>query len=283
MSVSSTQRKVALVTGATRGIGKACALALARAGFDVVATGRTLAEGEGKSDDPNNPIALPGSVARTVQEIEAEGGRALGLKLDILDRASIDAAIDRTLAEWGRIDVLLNNALYGGPGNQKPLRAFTMEDAENAFAGNALNQIYITRRVLEPMLKQGAGRIIFMSSASSVTTPKMKPPKGGFGLLYSASKAAMNRISDFVHLEHYEDGIRAFLIHPAFTYTDTMDAKNKGQMPAYGAAFDVHTPEVTADVVVWMATNPNSDKYAGAKMISAPYFFAKEGIDPKAV
>src|SRR5262245_38858236 len=111
-------RKVALITGATRGIGKACALSLAKRGFAVAVTGRTLKEGQGAVGNymkGNVRVAVPGSIETTVAEVEALGAEAMGVRLDILDRGSIDAGIAAVLAKWGRIDVLVNNGIYQGP------------------------------------------------------------------------------------------------------------------------------------------------------------------------
>ena len=104
------ERKVAFVTGASRGIGRASAIALAEAGCDVVVTARTVREGETSDGRP-----LPGSIETTATQVEAAGQRALPMRLDLLDEASMQAAVDATLAQWGRIDVLLNNAIYIGP------------------------------------------------------------------------------------------------------------------------------------------------------------------------
>ena len=92
-------QKTALITGATRGIGKACALAMARRGFDIAVTGRTRREGEGKvtkpfADDPS-VVTVPGSIETTVAEVEALGREAIGLQVDITDRASEET--DRAL------------------------------------------------------------------------------------------------------------------------------------------------------------------------------------------
>src|SRR6185295_15690918 len=94
-------RKVAFVTGASRGIGKACAVHLARAGFDVAITARTVSEGEQREHSStlraSNTKALPGSLSTTAALVLAAGVRALALPADLLDRASLDAAATTVL------------------------------------------------------------------------------------------------------------------------------------------------------------------------------------------
>src|SRR3954449_5022230 len=108
---------VAIVTGASRGIGKASAIALAAAGFDVAVASRTVREGDARSepnsvrgDDP--VVSLPGSLESTAAEVAACGRRALIVPMDLLDLPSVEAAPTRVIAEWGRIDVLFNDAIY---------------------------------------------------------------------------------------------------------------------------------------------------------------------------
>ena len=97
-----------LVTGGTRGIGKAIVTELADAGFDVAFTGRTLREGEGTEELAGGEIgALPGSLETTAAEVERRGRRALAVRLDLLDRASVLAGTERVLKEWGVVDVLV--------------------------------------------------------------------------------------------------------------------------------------------------------------------------------
>src|SRR2546421_1565597 len=104
-------RKVAFVTGASRGIGKGIAVHLARAGFDVAITARTVEEGESREHSStvrqSDTSALPGSLAATAAQVEAEGRRALTLPADLLDRASLGAAMATALERWGRVDVLV--------------------------------------------------------------------------------------------------------------------------------------------------------------------------------
>src|SRR5215475_8731745 len=109
-------RKVAFITGASRGIGRGCALELATRGFDVVLTARTVTGAERyehSSTVKRSAVEpLPGSLEQTAAEVRARGASALVVKLDLSLRADWPAAIDAALAHFGRIDVLVNNGRY---------------------------------------------------------------------------------------------------------------------------------------------------------------------------
>src|SRR4051812_570131 len=115
------ERTVALVSGASRGIGKVCAIWLARAGFDVALTARTVNPGEAREHSStlrkSDTKPLPGSLVETAALVEAEGREALMVPADLLDLDSVDRAVDTVLEKWGRVDVLVNNARYIGPGH----------------------------------------------------------------------------------------------------------------------------------------------------------------------
>src|SRR6476620_8151199 len=102
----SSTRPVALVTGASRGMG--ASTAIARAGYDVAVTARTLREGEG---------VLPGSLETVTAEIESAGARALPLAMDLTDHDAVTATADATLDTFGRVDLLCNIGIYQGPGS----------------------------------------------------------------------------------------------------------------------------------------------------------------------
>ena len=101
------ERPIAFVTGASRGIGAASAIALAEAGHDVAIGARTLREGDAPGGQQS-----PGSLESTAREIEKLGGGALTLQMDLLDRASLERAVAATHERWGRIDVMVNCAIY---------------------------------------------------------------------------------------------------------------------------------------------------------------------------
>lgn len=274
-------RKVAIVTGATRGIGKASALSLARQGFDIVATGRTVKEGEGRVNTPFiddlRHVPVPGSLETTVRDVQALGAKVLAVPMDVLDRKSMDTVVEQTMATFGRIDLLLNNALYSGPGLMYPFAEFDVEQLEKSAIGNLVNQAYFTQQVLKIMLKQKSGIVIGLSSGAAIQPPPVPVGKGGWGFVYGGPKSGFHRISEFVHIEHKDDGILAFNVEPGFTVTEATLAMFGPDAATSAGLAEATKPEVTGDVVAWLATQPEAQALAGT-LISSPTFFKKRNI-----
>jgi NAD(P)-dependent dehydrogenase (short-subunit alcohol dehydrogenase family) len=274
-------RKVALITGATRGIGKACALSLARQGYDIVATGRTVKEGEGKVavpflKDHGKEVAVPGSLETTIADVRALGRDVQGLSMDVLDRSSMDKVVEQIMSSWGRIDVLVNNALYGGPGMMYPFSEFDIEALEKSVLGNLVNQAYLTKLVLPVMIAQGGGIIVGLSSGAALMPSPIPPRKGGWGFVYGGPKSGFHRLCEFVHLEHHQDGILAVNVEPGRTVTEASLAMF-GQQAEIDRLAPPTQPSVTGDVVAWIATRPEAREWGG-KLISSPTFFKNQGI-----
>jgi NAD(P)-dependent dehydrogenase (short-subunit alcohol dehydrogenase family) len=143
---------VAVVTGASRGIGKAAAIALAREGAHVVCTARS---------SEATPSRLPGTIDEVARQIEALGRRALAVPCDVTHDAQVEALVQRTLAEFSRIDILINNAGITPPARfaKMPMRLWDLVLGVN-LRGAAL----CTRAFLPQMLQQQSGRIINVSS-----------------------------------------------------------------------------------------------------------------------
>ena len=191
---------VAIVTGASRGIGRAGALALAEAGYDVVVSARTVKEGSGTSETQSvaheaAAVVVPGSLERTAEEVEELGQRALIVPMDLMDLDAVLALPATVLQEWGRIDVLFNNAIYKGVGTLDKVADLTSESMMNMFTGNFINQVLLIQAVLPRMLERGRGTIIDMVSGSARLDPPAPAGEGGWGILYSASKAAFGRVA----------------------------------------------------------------------------------------
>ena len=271
-------RPVAFVTGASRGVGRACSIELAREGFDVALSARTVAEGEAREHsstiNESDTSPLPGSLRSTAAAVEAEGGRALILPADLLEPAALVAAVDRIEAEWGGIDLFLNNARYVGPGHIDVLLDTPVEVVARHLQGNILTPLEITRRLLPGMIAQGGGTIVFVTSASGYTDPPARAGEGGWGLGYGISKGGAHRIPGILKAEHERDGIRSFLVHPGLTATERVVQ----DMKAFG--FEGGAPvEVIAKVVGWLATSTEADVLTG-RNIEAQFLCRDRGLLP---
>jgi NAD(P)-dependent dehydrogenase (short-subunit alcohol dehydrogenase family) len=272
-------RKVAIVTGATRGIGKAAALELARRGFAVAVTGRTKREGDGRLlDGQRGSLAVPGSIETTVREIEACGGEALGLEMDISNRRSIDAMISVVLDKWGQIDGLFNNAMYQSPFAMAPIEALDADIAEEAMRSMFINHFHITKTVIDRMLAQGHGRIVFISSGAGATACTLRLEEGGWGMLYAAGKAAFSKLAEFVDLEYRDRGIASFHIQPGLTVTEALMAQYGEAARSLGGGQPSFTPHDTGRTVAWLLDAPDALRFAGPRMHFAPTFFADNGL-----
>src|SRR5258708_4802435 len=142
--------KVAVITGGSRGIGRAVALALARAGVDIVVAAKT--------DTPHPK--LPGTIHTVAAEVEALGRHALAVRVDVRDDAQIEAMVARTMASFGRIDILVNNAgaLWWQPVLETPMKRYDLIHGINSRAAFAC-----TRAVLPHMLAGAGGHVLVYS------------------------------------------------------------------------------------------------------------------------
>lgn len=253
---------VALVTGASRGIGKAAAIALARSGFDVAISARTMTEGQGRDDsDTGHGRAIAGSLEATAIEIEAVGRRALPVRMDILDRATLGAGVDRVLREWGRIDVLVNNAVHTGAGSMTLLADLTLAVFETKLEGNVIAPLILCQAVLPGMIHRGGGTIVNVTSAVAYSDPPAPAGKGGWGAAYAMSKGAMHRLAGFLAVEHRNDGIFACNVQPGFVVTERMEENQE----ALGLqSFKGAPPSVPGDVIAWLATQSLLDGHGDA-------------------
>lgn len=270
--------RTALVTGASRGIGKATAVALARAGFDVAFTARTVHEGEGLDDSDNAGRVVPGSLDTTASLVAQEGRRALPIAMDLLDRSSVGAAADRVFAEWGHLDVLVNNAVHTGPGSMTRFEDTTIEMIETKLWANAVNQVVMIKAVLPRMVAAGGGVIVNVTSAVAITDPPAPAGEGGWGCAYAMSKGAFHRIAGIVAVEYADRGIRIHNVEPGFVVTERMEvnARALGLEGRYPGA----PPSVPAAVIAWLATAPEATALNG-QTISAQRFAKDRALHPR--
>lgn len=272
-SAQSDTRRIAFVTGASRGIGRSSALALADAGYDVVVTARTLAAGERHEYSPtlaaSLECSLPGTLQETAAAIAQRGRQALPIRLDLLERATVDAAVDRTEAEWGPIDLLLNNGIYQGPGLMDRFLDVPPELVERIFEGNVFAPIHLTQRVVRGMQERGGGIVINMTSNAGRNDPPGPVGRGGWGYVYGASKAAFHRMVGLLHVELASSGLLAYNVDPGYVVTDAMRAV-LGTDNDLDERYPGLSPEVPAAVVGWLARGSETARgFAGRTLQAA--------------
>lgn len=169
--------RVAVVTGASRGIGKRLSVDLARAGYDVVCTARTSA---------TTPSRLPGTVDETAAAVAETGRRALPIALDIQDEAAVAGLAERVYREWGRCDLLVNNAAVAPP---KPALEDSVRRWRLAVDVNLNGPFYAMYHFCPRMAADGGGRVINVSSGAAVTP--------SFGRAsYTATKLALEGLTE---------------------------------------------------------------------------------------
>jgi NAD(P)-dependent dehydrogenase (short-subunit alcohol dehydrogenase family) len=252
--------QIALVTGASRGIGKACAVALAGAGFDVAVAARTVEAGERREHSvtvrKSDTSPLPGSLQETAQLVESAGQRALAVQMDLTDRASVGAGMALVLERWGGVDLLLHNGRYVGPGLMDGILETPIEAYEKFLEAHVIAQLILTRMALPGMLQRGRGTIMTMGSGAGTTDPPAAPGKGGWGLGYAIGKAAGHRLVGHVKAEFGGRGIRSFNINPGYVRTERnqLTTADDGMDPAQGAP-----PEAIGAVVAWLASAAEAD------------------------
>ncbi|MBB3456299.1 NAD(P)-dependent dehydrogenase (short-subunit alcohol dehydrogenase family) [Rhizobium sp. BK313] len=185
--------KVALVTGAARGIGRACALACAAAGADVVIGVRNVE-----------------AVADLVAELESTGRRILAVTMDISDSRQITEAVAKALDVFGKIDVLVNNVGVA-PGDLAEL--VTEKDLDQILDVNIKGTFLVTQAVARHMIERKSGRIINISSQAGTVTLRGEA-------IYCMSKAAINHLSRCLAAEWAQYGITVNTVAPTFIWTD---------------------------------------------------------------
>lgn len=273
-----TDRGIALVTGASRGIGAEIARHLAAAGFDLVITARTVKEGERREHSSSvhrsDDRPLPGSLERTRHWVEAEGARCLALTSDLLDRESLTALVSTVESTWGPIRVLVNNGRYVGPGQIDHLIDTPVEILSTHLEANVIAPLVLIKAALPGMLSVGSGLIVNLSSPAGFDNPPAAGGSGGWGMGYAISKGAIGRVVGVLHVELRDRGIVAVNVNPGFVPTERM------RLEAEHFGFDLSTgdsPAAAAATITWLATDPNASQFGGATL-DAPAFCAERGL-----
>jgi len=191
--------KVAIVTGASRGIGKAIAIGLAKEGAKVVVAARSEVA-------PNEK--LPGTIGETVDEISKSGGEAIAVRCDVTDEASISAMVEETLKTYGRIDVLVNNAAIDFP---FPCADMPLKRWDIVWRVNTTGPFLCAKAVIPTMRQQGGGSIVNITSNAGA---ERGSGTVGYSAIYGVSKAGLDRFTWALAAEEGANNIAVNAVKP---------------------------------------------------------------------
>ncbi|MGR3809015.1 SDR family NAD(P)-dependent oxidoreductase [Jiulongibacter sp. NS-SX5] len=240
--------KTALITGASSGIGKATAIALAEKNFKLVLCGRR----EEKLKELQDSLKVESTI----------------LVFDVRDQTAVQKAIESLPSEFSKIDVLVNNA-----GNAHGFGSFAEgepSDWDAMMGSNVTGLMYVTKAILPQMIKNGGGHVVNLSSVAGKQTYAN-------GTVYCATKKAVEAISEGIRLDHTKDGIKVTNIAPGAVETEFSEVRFKGdkeRAKQVYAGFEPLLAEDIADAIAYAVSVPDhvtiADMIIYAKAQSAP-------------
>ena len=222
--------KVAVVTGASRGIGKAIAIELARAGASVAVAARTVEGGQSR---------IPGTIYETVDEITRLGQRAIAAKCDVSQEEDVKGLVEQVNKQLGPVDILVNNA---GTTALESFVKLSVEKWDRVIAVNLRGTFLCSRAVMPQMIERKSGHIINMSSV-------LARQRIEYSIVYGASKAAIERFTLGLAREVKKHNIAVNALCPDFTVTEAV----KVNLPGVDTS-SWQSPEMWAKYTVLIAT-----------------------------
>jgi NAD(P)-dependent dehydrogenase (short-subunit alcohol dehydrogenase family) len=249
--------KVAVVTGASRGIGKGIALALANDGATVYVTGRTVTPGS---------YPLPGTVGETAAEVDRRGGKGIAVQVDHANDEQVAALFEQVRREQGRLDLLVNNAFSlpedltdPQPFWEKPLSNWEMVDV------GVRSNFVAAWHATHIMVPQKSGLIVAISGYVGVTYT--------YGVVFGTCKSAVDRMARDMAIELKPHNIASMSLWQGLTFTERAE-RNIGRNPAMKQQIVTNpsigcSPEFPGRVIAALATDPDVMKRSGGTFITA--------------
>ncbi len=255
--MSSLGGRVAVVTGASRGIGKGIALALAGQGATVYVTGRTVTPGS---------CSLPGTVGETAEACSARGGKGVAVPVDHADDAQVEALFEQLRRDEGRLDILVNNAFslpedLTDPGGfwEKPLSNLEM------FEVGVRSNFVAAWHAAQLMVPQRSGLIVAISGYTGIAYT--------YGVVFGTSKSAADRMARDMAIELEPHGVASIALWQGLTLTERAE-RNLASIPglkerAATRPSDGCSPEFPGRVIAALAADPDVMRHSGGTFITA--------------
>jgi NAD(P)-dependent dehydrogenase (short-subunit alcohol dehydrogenase family) len=247
--------KVAVVTGASRGVGKGIALTLAGEGATVYVTGRTTESG-------TSP--LPGTIGETAAECDARGGKGIPVQVDVTDDAQLAALFDQVKREQGRLDILVNNVLSIPPEMTQRIKFWEKPLSNWEIFDTGLRAAFVASHyAAKIMVPQKSGLIVGISGFVGVTYT--------YDVIFGATKAGMDRMMRDMGLELKEHGVAAVSLWQGFTYTERA-IENLKSVPGMAQQLNSaagSSPEYPGRIIAALAKDPDIMSRSGGTWINA--------------
>ncbi len=254
--------KVAIVTGASRGMGKQMALRLAKHGVNVVLAARTVEQSQSE---------WPGSLKQTEQEIRALGVDRTPVRCDLTQRKDVENLCRTALDKYSHVDILLNNARYVGPGHFDPFLQLDIDTWEKNVDTNLMAPIITSRMCIPNMIQHHTGMIICTTS-SAATGRLGLPGKGGMAMHYPITKLALNRFVQLLGDEMKEYKIPVIALDPGGVLTERIEMEVKARTGAVAAGVDpavFKSMDIPASTVEYLCcTCADPMQYTGRVVVS---------------
>jgi NAD(P)-dependent dehydrogenase (short-subunit alcohol dehydrogenase family) len=258
--------KVAIVTGASRGIGRQLAVELARRGANVVVAARTVEAHR----------RLPGTIGETLQQIADAGGTAIAVQADVTNVGDLERLMAATIDAYGRLDILVNNAA-DTQGSSAPVDEYPRDSWLHQFDANVHGPFTLMGLAVPHLRAQGGGVIVNVTSGAGDMVPFAGPSRGPTGddpirlgtlLGYATTKAALNRLTNALAPDLAAENIAVACVDPGFTRTELVDLLGERGFVDPETAAPMATPVQT---IMGIITAPDPFAFAGQVVRAQPY------------